>query len=242
MEELLNYDIESILLSRTNDVFSHQQRVTAACEAFLNSVSSSIAKQRAEKNEYQEKVTKNAAIVADVSNQIQEIQNEFANIALRQKVVEKQISNILQKQEKVKQEIVEGRSQEENYSLQFVDLEKDAEEKKIKRQMKWDTIKRACSAYKLGLQFRIEISESSDVCDRIRIIFFELLKDVSPQYYVDLIRTADLWRVELIHPSLSLEHQEQLKCVVNFEKQQEISDITAFLCLLREIFKELHKN
>ncbi|XP_046737301.1 uncharacterized protein LOC124406032 [Diprion similis] len=242
MEELLEYDIESILLSRTKNVFPHQQRVIAACETFLNSVSSSIKKQCAQKHDYQKKVAKNEAIIADVTNQIKEIQNEYANIALQQKVMEKQISNVLQKQEKVKQKIVEGRSQEEEYALEIVDLEKDAEENRMKKKMNWDAVRRACSAYKLGLQFRIEIIDSSEVCDRVRISFFKLLKDDSPQYYADLIRTADLWRVELIHPSLNLKHQERLKCVVNFEKQQEISDITAFLCLLREIFKELRKN
>lgn len=50
MEELLEYEIESILLSRVRDVFSHHQRIAVACDAFRNAVSSSLKKKRDRKH------------------------------------------------------------------------------------------------------------------------------------------------------------------------------------------------
>lgn len=67
------------------------------------------------------------------------------------------------------------------------------EEKTLKKHMKWDGIKRALKAYKTGLQIRIKIIETSELFDKIRISFFAL-KDEDSEFYVDLIRTSDLWR------------------------------------------------
>lgn len=48
--------------------------------------------------------------------------------------------------------------------------------------------------------------------------------------------------VVTIHPSLNTKHEEQLKCLVNYKKHQEVSDITAFLCVLRKLFEDIRKS
>lgn len=50
MEELLEYDIESIFLNRVRDVFPFHQRIISACDSFFNGVSNSVKKERAQKH------------------------------------------------------------------------------------------------------------------------------------------------------------------------------------------------
>lgn len=242
MEELEECGIESILLNRAGDAFPHHQTIRAICHEFFDTVSNSVNKETARKHDYSKRIANNAIVIANTLSQIEDLQNESASVALQHKVLEKQINNAFEQQEKLAKEIEEEISREEHYALEIAELEQELNESKRIKVLKWDGIKRVSKAYRSALQFHIQITDSSEAYDKIRTVFFELQKDDDPQYYVDLIRTADTWKVDLIHPSLTPKHEEQLKCVVNFEKQREVSDVTAFLCIIRKVFKQQCKS
>ncbi|XP_012269427.2 uncharacterized protein LOC105693818 [Athalia rosae] len=238
MKELLDCDIESILLNKQNNNFPHNQKIAAACAAFFNIVSNCVTNENALKHDYEEKIQSNTTIISDTYSRITDLQNELSDIALQHQVLDKQRSDIFKRHQIVQEEIDEQRSKKESLTFEVAELEKELEESKVMKRLKWDGLKRATKAYKSYLQFSIQITDSTEISDKVRVIFFKPVKTDTPQYFVDLIHTSGLWKVELIHPSLKSKDEEQLQCVVNFKNQRAITDITAFLCILRKIFKK----
>ncbi|XP_076749111.1 uncharacterized protein LOC143422400 [Xylocopa sonorina] len=123
----------------------------------------------------------------------------------------------------------------------MVDLQQESEKRKEKKILTWNAIKHACYTYKQNLDFHIQLINSKE-SEQIKIDFFIHDTATKDKYFVYLFNCNNKWKVEEIQPTLKTEHLNDLKELVNFSNESEVSDVTAFLCKLRYIFLKYYLN
>ncbi|KAL2717851.1 hypothetical protein V1478_011727 [Vespula squamosa] len=224
-----------------NGDFSILEKLSSFCCEFEKHVISKVENATAGKNEYSQTKQTNMVKISELQKQVETLKYEIDDIMLKQKIVDKKISNMIKQKEILQKDIAEVKAYRDSLSLELVDLKQEVQDRKEKKRKDWDAIKRATNIYKHNLNFGINIEEKEDY-DDVKISFFKNNEDTKDKYYVHLINKDKLWKVKEIQPTLKNEHLIDLKGTVDFTRQSQVSNITAFLCLLRIVFLKYYMD
>ncbi|XP_014602169.1 PREDICTED: uncharacterized protein LOC106785882 [Polistes canadensis] len=195
----------------------------------------------ADENEYAQTKRSNVVKISELQNQMETLKSEMDDVMLKQKIVDKKITNIIKQEEISEKDVAEIKAHKDDLSLELVDLKQEIQERKEKKCNEWNAIKRAINIYKSNLNFGIDI-ELKENYDEVKISFFRNHECAKDKYYVNLINEDKLWKVKEIHPTIKEEHLIDLKGTVDFNKESRVSNITAFLCLLRIVFLKYYMD
>lgn len=218
-----------------NGDFSVLQKLSSFCYNFEMYVASKIKSATTCESEYAQWKTTNIDKMSKLEEQAKALQFEIDDVKLQQEIVDKKITNVIKQEEKLKNKITEIKAYRNALALELVDLKQEVQERKEKKRKNWDAIKRATSVYKSNLNFVIHVDKKENF-DIVKVSFFRNNESIRDKYYVELVKEDKLWKVMEIRPMLRKEHWIDLKGTVDFTKQSEISNVVAFLCLLRMIF------
>lgn len=69
----------------------------------------------------------------------------------------------------------------------------ELEERKRKKILQWDAIKRACNIYKVNLDIHLSLQEEND-CEYVKISFFTHNKAIKDEYFVQLSCSNNYWK------------------------------------------------
>lgn len=239
MEEF-SLDIAYVMQSRE---FSVLQKLVSNCYNFREKIASKVEDATAYEIEYMDKKTQNANKILELQQEIENVKSEMDAVKLQQKVVMKKFSTAVKQQDKLKYEIDNEKLKRDNLTLEIVDLQQESEKRKEHKIAKWNAIKHACYYYKQHLDFSIHLIDNKEQeREQIKISFFIHNPDTKDKYFVCLTNYDNTYRVETIEPVLKKEYLRELKGIVDFSKQSEISDVTVFLCKLRYIFVKYYLN
>lgn len=160
--------------------------------------------------------------MSELQQEIGTTKSDIDNIILQQKVTDKKISNAIKSQEDLKDQLENAKVQRETLSLEMVDLQLgmclvfldrklfsiallqlnllllrsdvlEIEERKRKKILQWDAIKRACNIYKVNLDIHINLQEEKD-CQYVKISFFTHNEATKDKYFVQLSCSDNHWR------------------------------------------------
>ncbi|XP_017893043.1 uncharacterized protein LOC108632775 [Ceratina calcarata] len=237
MEEF-NYDIVYVIQNRE---FSVLKKLVSNCYNFREKIAIKIEAATTYEIECIGKRTQNAHKISELQQELEKLKSEMDAIKLEQKVVVKKLSNAIKKQEELKEEVNDAKLKRDSLTLEMIDLQQESEKRKEHKVAKWNAIKLACFYYKQYLDFSIHLTENEEH-EQIKGSFFVCDADMKDKYFVYVTNYDSIWRVETIEPVLKKEHLREFKNIVDFSKQSEISDLTAFLCKLRDIFVKYYLN
>ncbi|KYQ60263.1 hypothetical protein ALC60_00671 [Trachymyrmex zeteki] len=188
---------------------------------------------------YEKDCSKKKSVYTDKMSELQqEISTTKSNIdsvILQQKIMDKKISNVIKLQEDLKDELEKAKARKEVLLLEMVDLQYEVEERKKKKILQWDAIKRACNIYKVHLDVYISLQEDED-CQFIKISFFTNNEETKNKYFVQLSYSDNHCTVERIEPRINKEHFNELSSIKDSSEHSKVSDITLFLCQVRSLF------
>lgn len=173
--------------------------------------------------------------ISELQEEIECMKSEMRAVKLQQKIVDKKIVNAVKQNEMFKDVVERAKLKRDSLSLEIVDLQQESEKRKEQKLSTWNAIKLACHAYKQHLDFSIHFIDAGER-EEIKVSFFICDVATKGNYIAHLVNFNKQWKVELIQPKLKAEHLAEFKGIVEFSKQSEISDVTAFLCKLRHIF------
>ncbi|XP_012282063.1 uncharacterized protein LOC105700620 [Orussus abietinus] len=230
----LDCNIESILESneKTEAIL---KLMTELFSQFTCHLSNVIEEHLSEENEHVRKIAEQAEKIAQLHEQDQDLKSKLNAMQLQQKIVDKKISDKTKYHEQIRNDIEQMKSQKDSFSLEIIDLGQEIEARKKETTARHDALKRACSAYKTYLDFHISLEIVNDQ-EQVRISFFASETNEDKKFFVDLLSSSDSWKVQQIRPTLENRQWEDLKSVLTASKEFKQSKITAFLCLLRNIF------
>jgi len=182
-----------------------------------------------------EKKSVNTGKMSALQQEMGTTQSDADAVILQQKITDKMVSNVTKSQEDLKDELEKSKEQKEALSLEMVDLQLEIEERKRRKILHWDAIKRACNIYKVNLDIHISLQEEKD-CQNMKVSFFTHNEATKDKYFVQLSRSDNQWRIEQIEPRLKKEHLEELSIVKDSSEHSKVPNITLFLCQVRSIF------
>lgn len=236
MEEL-KCDVSCAL---QNGDFTILQTVMSQCYNLRAEIAAKIEEANAYEIECAEKKFLRARKISELQEEIEKLKAEIDAAKLEQKITDKKILNTVKQEEKLKQEVDSAISERDSLSLEIVDLQQESERRKEYKRARWSAFKRACYIYTKNLDLSIHLNKNTSEGEYVKITFFPSISQDSYKTY--LVRQNNKWRVEEIQPVLKKEYLSEFKGIVNFSKQTEIFDITAFLCCLRQIFTKYYLN
>lgn len=237
MEEF-NCSIEHVLQNRD---FSILQKLVSYCGNFRNKITSKVENVTVYETERTEKKTQDINKISELQQEIERLKSEIDATKLQQKIADKKIGNAIIQEEELKTEVDDAKSKRDNLSLELVDLQQESEKRKEEKILAWNNLKLACQPYKEYLNLRIRLTDNK-THERIEVNFFINDAALKDKYYVYLIHSDSQWKVEQIQPILKMEHLIDFKGIIDFTKQSEVSDVTVFLCKLRQIFIKHYLN
>ncbi|XP_050447010.1 uncharacterized protein LOC126849326 [Cataglyphis hispanica] len=204
-------------------------------ETFYRNFRSNVIAQIEKRLLYEKDCTNNAIKISELQQKIDTITSNVNAIMLQEKVIDKKISDVIKLQDNIKTELEEGKKQKDALFSEIMDLELEIEERKRKKVLQWDAIKRACNIYKVNLDMHISLEEKKD-CDYIKVNFFTHNNETKDKYYVQLLHSDDCWIVEHTEPKLKKEHFNELSIDQDSSGHTKVMDITLFLYEIRSIF------
>ncbi|KAK2583504.1 hypothetical protein KPH14_009464 [Odynerus spinipes] len=231
-------DIADVL---QNKDFSILQKLSSSCNKFEMYVASKVESATTRASEYTKRMAASTEKISELQQEVEILKSEIDNVKLQQKIVDKKIANIIKQEEKLNNEIPDAKARRDCLSLELVDLKQEIQDRREKKLKNWNAIKRATAIYKSNLNFVINVEENGDF-DAVKVLFFRNYESIKDKYYVQLINKDKLWKVKEIHPKLREEHWIDLKGTVDFTNQSQISNVTAFLCLLRVVFLKYYMD
>ncbi|XP_043505823.1 uncharacterized protein LOC122526467 isoform X2 [Polistes fuscatus] len=238
--EIEEYECDMAHVLQNRDFTILDKLSSCSCE-FRKNIVSKIANAMADENEYAQTKRSDVVKVSQLKNQVETLKSEMDDVMLKQKIVDKKITNTIKQEEISEKDVAEIKAHRDNLSLELVDLKQEIQERKEKKCNEWNAIKRAINIYKSNLNFGIDIELNEDF-DEVKISFFRNYESAKDKYYVNLINEDRLWKIKEIHPTIKEEHLIDLKGTVDFNRQSRISNITAFLCLLRIVFLKYYMD
>lgn len=218
-----------------NDDHTVLDKWLSSCRMFRQSIDAKIQQGLLYEKDCSRKKSVNTGKMSELQQEIGTTKSDIDNIILQQKVTDKKISNAIKSQEDLKDQLENAKVQRETLSLEMVDLQLEIEERKRKKILQWDAIKRACNIYKVNLDIHINLQEEKD-CQYVKISFFTHNEATKDKYFVQLSCSDNHWRVEQIEPRLKKEHLKELSAIKDLSEHSKVSDITLFLCQVRSIF------
>lgn len=218
-----------------NDNYTVLDKWISSCRKFQLSVNAKIEQGLLYEKDCSKKKSVNTGKMSELQQAIATIKSDVDAVVLQQKVTDKKISNAIKSQEDLKDQMENAKVQREALSLEMVDLQLEIEERKRKKILQWDAIKRACNIYKVNLDIHISLQEEKD-CQYVKISFFTHNEATKDKYFVQLSCSDNHWRIEQIEPRLKKEHLKELSAIKDSPEHSKVSDITLFLCQVRSIF------
>lgn len=230
--EVLKCDILEVL---QNEDYTVLQKWISLCREFRSRVAARNEERLLLEADDTRKKSVNTEKISELQQKINTVKSNIDNIISEQKIVDKKMSNSTKLQENVRSETDVAKTQRELLSLEIVDLQLEGEQRKEKKILQWDAIKRACNIYKVNLDIHISLLEEKG-CENIKFSFFTHNKDKQDTYFVQLSCNQDHWKVEQIEPKIKKEHLNQLNSITDLPEYSKVSDITLFLCQVRYIY------
>ncbi|EFN89807.1 uncharacterized protein LOC105181359 [Harpegnathos saltator] len=230
--EILKCDTLEVLQNGDNTIL---QKWISSCREFRSHVAAKIEEKLSLEADNTKKKSINLEQTTGLQQEINAVESNINNIVPKLKVVDKKISNATKLQENIKTESDEMKAQLETLSLEVLDSQIKIEERKKKKVLTWDALKRACKLYKVNLDIHISLQEEKD-CQNVKFSFFTHSKDMQDMYFVQLSCIQDHWKVEQIEPKIKEEHFNQLSSITDFPGYSKVSDIKLFLCQIRNVY------
>ncbi|XP_014483973.1 PREDICTED: uncharacterized protein LOC106749236 [Dinoponera quadriceps] len=232
--EILKCDILQVL---QNDDHTILQKWISSCRDFRSRVAAEIEERLLLEADDTKKRSVNAEKISELQQEINTVKSAVDSVVLEEKKVDKQISNAIKSQENLKTESGEMMAQYSALEIEIMDLQIEIDQRKKKKVLQWDAVKRACKIYKMNLDIHINLQEEEDR-QYIKFSFFTYLnKDKEDIYFVKLsCKQDDDWRIEEIEPKIKKVYQSQLSSIIDFPEYSKVSDITLFLCQVRNIY------
>ncbi|XP_071645655.1 uncharacterized protein [Temnothorax longispinosus] len=218
-----------------NDDHTIVNKWISSCREFRLSVDARIEQALLREKDCSKKKSVNTGKISELQQEIGTTKSDIDAVILEQKVTDRKISNAIKLQENLKDELEKTKVQRETLSLEMVDLQLELEERKRKKILQWDAIKRACNIYKVNLDIHLSLQEEQD-CERVKFSFFTHNEATKDKYFVQLSRSNNHWTVEQIEPRLKKEHLKELSTIKDFSDCSKVSDITLFLYQVRSVF------
>ncbi|KAI4504595.1 hypothetical protein M0802_000145 [Mischocyttarus mexicanus] len=238
--EIEEYECDIAQVLQNSD-FTILEKLSSFCRAFQKDIIFKIENATASEDGYEKIKKSNMVKISELQNQMETLKSEKDDVMLQQKIMDKKITNATKQIEISEKDVAEIKTYRDNLSLELVDLKQEIKERKNKKLNEWDAIKRANSIYKSNLNFGINVEHKEDY-DEVKVSFFINYEYAKDKYYVNLINEDKLWKVKEIHPTIKKEHLIDLKGTVDFNRQSQVSNVTAFLCLLRIVFLKYYMD
>ncbi|KYN03152.1 PREDICTED: uncharacterized protein LOC108773683 [Cyphomyrmex costatus] len=230
--DILQYNVLDIF---QNDDHNIKDKWISSCREFRLRVDNKIE----QRHLYEKECSK---IKSVYTNNLSELQQEFNttksdvdSVILEQKITDKKILNVIKSQEDLKDELKKAKARKEDLVLEMVDLQHEVEERKKKKALQWNAIKRACNIYKVHLDIQISFQEDKD-CQFINIFFFTNNEATKNKYFIQLSYSDNHWTILQVEPRIKKEHFNELSVIKVSSECLKVSDITLFLCQIRSIF------
>ncbi|OAD60105.1 hypothetical protein WN48_06571 [Eufriesea mexicana] len=227
-----NIDITYVLQNRD---FSVLQKLVSHYYNFRSKIAAKVEDTIAYEIECMGKKTQSINTISKLQNEVERLKSAIDATTLQQKIVDKKIANANKQNEQLKTEVDDAKLKRDNLSIEIVDLKEESEKRKLQKVSIWSALKRVCHTFKEYLDFRIQLIDDKEH-EQIKVFFFINSTSIKDEYFVRLLNYDNQWKVEQIQPALKAEHLTDFKGIVDFSKNSEVTDITIFLCKLRDIF------
>ncbi|XP_015191710.1 PREDICTED: uncharacterized protein LOC107074625 [Polistes dominula] len=239
--EIEKYDCDMVHVLQNGD-FTILEKLSSFCSEFRKDIIQKFANATSSENEYAQTKKSYMVKISELKSQLDTLKSKMDDVMLKQKIVDKKITNTINQEETLEKDIAEIKTNRDALSLELVDLKQEVQERREKKCNEWNALKKATNIYKSILNFGIDIEHKEDY-DEVKVSFFRNYEYAKDKYYVNLINEDKLWKVKEIHPTIKKEHLIDLKGTVDFDHDQSwVSNITAFLCLLRIVFLKYYMD
>ncbi|XP_012534642.1 uncharacterized protein LOC105835697 [Monomorium pharaonis] len=205
----------------------------SSCREFRSYVDTKVEQGFFYEKDCSKKKSVNIEKISELQQEINKTKSDIDTVILQQKLTDRKISNTIKLQKDLKDDLEKARLQRETLILEIEDLKLQQEERKTKKILQWDAIKRASNIYKVNLDVHLTLEQENDQ-SYIKISFFTHNDETKDKYFVQLSCSDNNWKVEQIKPKLRKEHLEKISSIN--DSSSKVSDITLFLCQVRSIF------
>ncbi|XP_032668480.1 uncharacterized protein LOC116842840 [Odontomachus brunneus] len=227
----------SILEVLENDKSTVLQEWISSCQKFRSHVIAKNEERLLLEADDTKKKSVNTEKISELQQEIHTVKSNIDSVVLEQKIVDKKMFNSTKLQENLKSESDKTKAEWEALMLEIMDLEIEVDERKKKKILQWDAIRRACNIYKVNLDIHISLQEEKG-CQNIKFSFFTYNKDKQDMYFVQLSCSQDHWKIEQTEPKIKKEYLNQLSSITDLPEYSKVSNITLFLCQVRNIYLE----